>query len=365
MSPTTDLMGWFLFRSGLPPQRAKALLVAWRHQGVTLRQALDRLPAGAQGLGVTSTEAAQLALPPALPALPPALAWDDPHYPVGLADLPANRQPALLFYRGDSELLARPVVAFLPADETPAAEDEAGASQASDVMREVISLLLGEPILLGVYDGSEQHALLLEEMAYSEGEALVFARAGLDAREETEVERAMLAAERLLVVSPLPPDAAYQPAWDPVLRQVATAAAHSVILAGPPPGGLQDLGGERERKPTLVLSLAPPSRPAPPNVEVSSLPADVLLWIDRFLDQAVDHAEEGEAGAAGGADLEAPGQGEAPPGDGGVDIDRVARRLGELDGLDLGPEPTTDEIIETLEKGGQIPEVLLRRLRGS
>jgi hypothetical protein len=219
--------------------------------------------------------------------------------------------------------------------------------------------------LLAVYDGSEPHRLLLEEMAYSEGEALIFANAGLDARVAPEAEQALIDAGRLIVASPLPPAAAYRPAWDAVLRQVAIAAAHSVIITGAPTGGISALTGETKDRPTLVLSASPLGPAALGNAEshepivTTTLPADVLVWIDTLLATTEQPAEAGAMPEA-----VTPAASGAGPSSAHVDIDTVARRLGESGADDLGPPPTTGEIIDTLEKGGAIPEVLLRRLRG-
>ena len=228
MEEETALWAWFLFSSGLPTLRAKELLLRWHDDGITPGDALRGLPANAARLGVTSNEADRLAegfrkQSSTVAPHVPALTWTDPRYPSGLRALPLRQRPALLTYLGDPDLLNRPLIYFPPADLDP---------ESYEAAREAISLLLGEVALLGAYEGSPQATLLLEEMAAAEGEALLFARTGLTGIPMSAGEGDPRLAERRLIVSPLPPDTAYQAAWTPLLQRVALAAAERVVLTG-------------------------------------------------------------------------------------------------------------------------------------
>ena len=329
---------WFLFESGLTPGRAKQLLADWSELGLTLETVLDKLPAQAREFGLTPSEAAQLAQRGKMDVK--ALTWDDIRYPQGLLSLPLKLRPALLFYEGDSALLDRTLVYLVPA-ELPSDEDR-------EMLRETISLVLGEHLLLGVYQDSAQALMLFEEMTYTEGEALLFASTGLAARSISDVAQALVDAGRLLVISPLAPDVGYRPAWEPILREVAATAADRLLVTGEAarhPAAVIGLGHE----PALAISGEVPAPPVPDNVQSTTMPADALLWLDNLLAEAADLAAEPEdlAAETSGAptsaeETKAEGLTEMPP----------------------GPPPSPEEILTTLERGGKIPDVLRQRLLG-
>ncbi|MGC9347910.1 MAG: hypothetical protein ACP5JG_07220 [Anaerolineae bacterium] len=332
----TSRWAWFLFKSGLPTARAKQLLAEWSEQDLALEQVLKRLPAGAPKLGLTPTEAGQLASRGEMPVT--ALSWDDARYPQGLLSLPLKLRPALLFYDGEPTLLDRTIV-YLPPAELASEEDR-------EIVRETISLVLGEHLLLGVYENSKQAMVLFEEMTYTEGEALLFASAGLGSRSPTGLERALVDAGRLIVVSPLAPEVAHRHAWEPVLRQVAATAADRLLLTGEAARHPTAVVG-LECQPTLAISDEVPSTPLPDNVQSTRMPADALLWLDSLLADAVDLELE-----LGDLRIESEGVSSAPA---------EAERLTEAD---LGPPPSPQEILSILESGGKIPEALRRRLLG-
>jgi hypothetical protein len=348
----TALWAWFLFRSGLPTARAKALLEGWTSRGLTLRQALTLSRAE---LGISAQEAARLHPPAELP-LVTALRWDNGYAPAhelgrGLLSLPLKLRPGLLFYAGDPALLNRPLVYLAPA--LLESEDRA-------LLHEALSLLVDEPLLLGVYEQSAQVPVLLEEMAYSTGEAVIFARTGLDNYRPGALETSLIEKGRLVVVTPLPSQTAYQPAWDAVLQQVAVAAARRVLLTGDAartgaviPGFEGIPGLVAQRDPTSVLALAPvtPQPLVVPGLQATSMPTDVLLWVDPLFDTAslaLAASEQGEAQNGAAHDDAAPYW--------------VGPELTEMLEEELGPPPSAGEILDTLSKGGKIPEVLRRRL---
>ena len=98
--------------------------------------------------------------------------------------------------------------------------------------------------------------------------------------------------------------------------------------------------------PTLALSGTAPDIRVPQtqvlsHVQVTDAPADVLLWVESLFPQAslpertAPHTTQTDS----------------------VSIDA-------LSDADFGPPPSTEEIMETLGKGGIIPEALRRRLEG-
>ncbi len=323
------LWAWFLFDSGLPTQRAKSLLDAWHTQSLTLQAALALLPGDAVALGLAPAEAARLSPPEALPELQ-ALTWDASLYPAGLNRLPVKLRPALLYYRGEPTLLVRPIITLAPGSLGQGPQDH---------LREVINLLLGEELLLAAYEGSDQATLLMEEMAYGQGEILLFANAGLEARDPSGTESRLLDDGRTLVLSPLPPRAPHRPAWDSILTQVALAASDRIILSGDKaqqPHTVTGLGST----PTLALSGTPPDVRVPANIQVTDAPADVLLWVESLFPERELEGTSGQTTAT-------------------ADVPSYA-----LPEEDLGPAPSTKEILATLGKGGTIPEALRRRLEG-
>jgi hypothetical protein len=344
----TALWAWFLFRSGLPTARAKALLEEWLSRGLSLREALS-LPR--TQLNITAQEAARLRPPPDLPPVT-ALRWDNGYAPArdmgqGLLALPLKFRPALLFYRGEAALLSRPLVYLAPA---PLDAEEQPA------LREALSLLADEPLLLGVYADSPQMAVLLEEMAYSSAEAVIFARTGLALYEPTDIETSLIEQERLVVVSPLPAQTAYQPAWDAVLQQVAVAAARRVLLTGEAArtgGTLPGQAAEPAPSTVLALTTAPPPSPALPDRQITDTPADVLPWVDTLFENASLDAVAYEQK-----------EGESTEGHEGALPYWVGPELTEMIEAELGPPPSSDEILATLSKGGSVPEELRRRLAG-
>lgn len=330
---TAALWHWFLFESGLTPQRAKALLADWSARGLTLEAVLAQAPARAQALGLTHDEAARLRAPAALPDVQ-ALTWEDARYPAGLRALALKRRPALLFFRGEPALLERPLIYLAPGTLT---------SDEEDGLREVIDLLLGEEVLLAAYEGSPQAELVLEALTYAEGEGSIFARSGLATREPPELEAALVAAARLVVISPLAPTTAYQPSWDALLQEVAAVAADRIILSAAESCRPERVAG-LEPEHVLAITELPSDAATPPNISTTTVPADVLVWLEGLL-----YGIEGELPPTG------PLPAEMPPAE--------ARPL-DAEDVDLGPPPSPEEILDTLQSGGKIPEVLRRRLLG-
>ncbi len=312
MSHETQLWAWFLFASGLPTSRAKHLLDGWQTTKRNLTDTLAALPGAATGLGLTAEETRILRPPATLPPIT-ALRWNEPLYPAGWRQLPLESRPALLFYRGDAQLLRRPLIYLQPVAIPP---DE------RDIAQETLGLLLGESFLLAATHGSDQAALLLGEMADSEGELLLFARCGLEQLALTGREAALLAEQRLLLVSALPPATPGNPRWDTLLTQVEAAAALRCLVIGSAP---QPAAPPWPPTPTLYVTAHSPAPAAPATAD----PTEALLWLT-----APEHLETAAAPAPPPPEPEAK------------------------------PAPLPEETLRILAQGGHIPNILRERLQG-
>ena len=323
MADETQLWAWFLFNAGLAPQRAKTLLSAWDQRGLTLRNVLDALPAQANALGLTPEEAAKLHPPHELPDVA-ALRWNESLYPLGLHQLPFKLRPALLFYTGELSLLMRPIIYL-----TPGPLDD----ETRELLQETVGILLGENLLLAAFRESPQAALLLEEMIASEGEALLFAKQGLAQLTLPEDEQALLEAERLLILSPLPLNTPLNPAWDDVLQQVAASAAMRCVYSYA--GALDKV----ESNANALLLAASPGVRAPQGVRVVTNAAEAALWLTEL--PTVPDSATPQPAATPSPSFELAAE---PPAD---------------------PPPSPTEALRVLEKGGRVPEALKKRLFGN
>ncbi len=324
MSRETQLWYWFLFGEALSTQRAKELLTKWIKDGQTLEDTLRGFPNTPQAKTLRPEERRRLQLPESLPPIS-AVRWDEELYPAGLHRLSLKLRPALLFTRGPVMLLQRPIV-YIPPAESP--------EEAQLLAREALSLLLGESLLPAAVHGSPQAALLIEELAAAEGEALLFVRAGLPQITPSERETRLIEQERLLLVSPLPPEAPANPRWDSVLSQVEASSATHCILTGASPTPPSTPG---RTPPTAWLTEERGEGEAPASVE-RVRPADLLLWLTG-------------SSASERADKPATSQ---------PTLSEAARPLGADPPAE--PPPTPAETLDILKRGGDVPAVLRDRL---
>jgi len=328
MSRETQLWYWLLFQSTFPTSRAKELLARCSDQEDALSDVLSALPREAARFELNRQEARTLRPPEDLPNVN-AIRWDEARYPQGLRRLPLKLRPALLFVEGSTALLERPIVTIPPA---PISDDERGTVQ------EALSLLLDESLLPAAVHGSDQAALLMTEMAHTAGHVLLFIRAGLDDVKLNEAERALLAQDRLVLVSPLPPGTAANPKWDGVLSEVEAAMADRCVLTTAQPSVPQFLSNH-PKIPTLWLHTGAGKTRVPEQVEHADDPAALLVWL----------TEETESEEI--SDAQAP-----------QSIAEAARPLGT--DLPDDPPPTPEETLRILKKGGNVPPALRERLLG-
>jgi len=321
MTTEAQLWTWFLFGGALPTARAKSLLYEWQQRGLTLAMALEQAASQAPKLGLTPEEALKMR-PPATVPEQTALTWNAPGYPAGLRLLPLKVRPALLFYLGAVDLFARPILYLPPVAIAPEAYDD---------LRETLSLLAGEYFLPAAFRNSAQAALLLEELETTEGELLLFARQGCERITLSATEQALLDAGRLLVVTPLPPTAESNPAWDSVLEQIAAATAGHCITTATT---FEQVPGAAPA--TILLAAEDTTFSIPEGMQRADTPADVLTWL---------------------LEMPLPDMPVASP-------NVIAEPLGDFAmPLDLPPLAPADAL-RTLETGGRVPEILRKKLLG-
>ncbi|MBN1876385.1 MAG: hypothetical protein JXA33_19330 [Anaerolineae bacterium] len=321
-STETQLWIWFLFNSMIPPQRGKVLLKRWQDQALSLKDIVTQLPHRATALGLTPEEAAkfsdlattQVANSPASSAL----RWDESLYPNGLRTLPLKLRPALLFYSGAVQLLQHPIAYLTPEPLSDTGQENITAA---------ISLLLGEGLLPTVFFDSPQATLLLEEMHTTEGEVLLFTRQGLNMVQFTPYLTELLNAGRLLMLSPLAPEATHNPAWNPYLEQIAFTAATYCITSDI---NALPTSPQGNRPITLLLSDTVLPAAIPPGTHILEIPEEILTWIDTPISSDI-----------------------AP---------LTSAPLPQPTAVLEAPPPTPEEILNTLEAGGRVPEILRKKL---
>jgi hypothetical protein len=143
------------------------------------------------------------------------------------------------------------------------------------MLREAIGALMGENLLLTALVDSVQATLLIEEMAYSDGEVLLVPTSGLETYQAPGAVTRYVETGRLVLATPLPPTLGPSPDLEPLLQQITSTASSRRILssdsdpydAGTPP------------RPTLALTPAATHRSESSRVQVTDNAADVLLWV--------------------------------------------------------------------------------------
>ena len=253
MSEETALWAWFLFRSGLGLAQAKAVL-ARLERGERLATLLPALRRDPRRWGLTPAQAARLH-PPSQPTPVSALRWDEAAYPASLRRLPLERRPALLFYRGDPQVLRGPLCLF---DEAPPADE--------GLLDEALALLLDEWPTAAVW-GSRAAERLVAALREMSGTAILFVRQGLATFEPPAEVGGLVEEGRLLLLSFLPDTRLPSPRWAALLAETEAAAAAYLIHCGTEPPALAPLASA-----CLWLTAAPPAAP-PPAVTVVTAPA--------------------------------------------------------------------------------------------
>ncbi len=315
----TELWSWLLFDAGLKTYTAKQLLTLLQDHNISLVELRQMAPAEimAKGFGLYQSTLSQN---PTLKKVTSAIRWNDPLYLKGLHDLEIKYKPALLFFNGNLALLERPVFYFLPGEITP---------PTAELLAGVVELLLDSSLLPAAFAGSPQERLLMDQMLVNDGEALIFTDQGLDHWTPPEEIAQNINAGRILLLSPLPPGTAANPALNLIIQRIVAAAADRWIISSNPGNRTSSDGLSR---PTLVLLQDNlPGTPQLPDVRNAMDIEDAIQWLNNSF--IVD--EELSAGPA-----------EVP----------VEEKL---------PPLSTESALHILEQAGTVPEVLRKRLLDS
>ncbi|TFG72550.1 MAG: hypothetical protein E4H27_02400 [Anaerolineales bacterium] len=312
----TELWAWLLFDAGIKTYTAKQLFTLLQDKNISLQE-LRQMPHSemtAKGFGSYQSTLSQN---PIRKESISAIRWNAPLYPQGLHDLDIKYKPALLFFNGDLDLLARPIIYLLPGETTP---------PTAELLAGVVELLLDGSLLPAAFTGSPQERILIDQMMVNDGEALIFIDRGMDRWTPSEEIAQNINAGRIIALSPMPPGTAASPALNPIIQRIGAAAANRWVISSnlekrAPADGLS----------RSTLHLLPDNVPGTPQLPAVRTAGDIeeaIHWINNsFIPD-----EEQTAG-----------QTEVP----------VEEKL---------PPLSSASALQILEQGGTVPEVLRQRL---
>lgn len=315
----TALWAWLLFESGLKTLQAKQLLARLKPLGVALLDLVEMPASQLASLGLETFQTVLAQVPPTLKTYT-ALRWDALTYPKGLHGLSLSQQPALLFTRGAQELLHRPLCYFPPAETSP---------DIDELLPGIIELCFDSQLLPAVFAGSPQEKILLDVLTYGEGEGLVFLDRGVDRWAPGEAASRLLDNGRYLALSPMATEAPSNPGVLAILLRIACAAAERWVLAG---AETDMVLPEDMTRPALWLAASLPSSAILRNrdIQLGADIADAIQWFQ-------------------------------------TDSTRVAAPLQPGVPLvqdNILPPLPPEQALRILEMGGNVPEVLRRKLAG-
>jgi len=345
--PSLDAPYWLALLSAGPLDRrvAKRIVRRWCIEEGQPLSALFRFPKAelARGLNLTDEEsdglmASEQLVPDQAKVVDElasmrvgVLTRADVAYPETLVErLPEERLPYVMFYRGNLTLLTQPAVAILgasdPSEEARAVAEELSAALAADRHH-----------LVGGY-GRGIDRLALDRARESGGRTTLVLPIGIKRfRGVMKAWEEVLESGRMLVLSPLAPDAPHTPVADRARLTMVAALAEVLVMISP------------ELAPSDVL----PGR--------EGLGRGLFVWADPH------DTLRGAWRAAGAVDVgDAHGAHEAITGLFGVAPSTLDEDAGGIDDL-AGVEPIEfedpDSAIEMLGRTGAVPDVLAHRLR--
>lgn len=355
----TELLYWLaLFydeRAGISRRRLKEITLHWTGGGLALSELAQTHPADLRGL-VARDDREAVALLDALKKAPShhktldriraggvgLITRADPLYPAALArSLPEEMHPFLLFYRGNPGLTARPSLAVTGSR----GAGDAALEWTRDVCVQAASS--GIAIVSGYGQGVGQAAIsaaISIDISVEEGCGIIILPLGIG-HFEAELRRmgaGALDEGRLLVLSPYPIDAPWDERAAVARNRLVTGIATATLVVAAAEGGNTHREAARsieEGRPVLVWDAGPEDDPAAIlNRELLEAGAFAVRDADGVLAAFLDFADEGQPL-------------------------REGERLEEEEPLFDTPFDAGDAI-ETLSRGGRLPEKLLRRLRG-
>jgi len=312
----TALWAWLLFDAGIKTYRAKQILSLLQEKELTLEE-LIQLPSGQLLTVGFDPYKGVLSRTPTVRPCVSAIRWNESPYPQGLHELTIKYKPALLFFTGSLNLLKRSIIYLEPGKISPKAED---------ILPGIVDLLLDGSILPAVFTRSPQEEILIKQMAYSEGEALIFVDQGLDQWTPSEEILDHIQAGRIVALSPMPPNAKANPTLTPIIQRIAAASANRWVISAPHYNRLQNAGFNR---PALLLE--PNRTPASQQLPDSENAVDISDAIDWLNNASILPTQQTTV--------------------------KKEKTLSER----LPPQ-SSKQALHILERGGKVPEALRQRL---
>lgn len=275
----------------------------------------------------------------------------DPRYPRRwLHTLPPATQPLLLWARGAVDLLNEPMITVL-GDEAPDAET---AAFIADLMQATVAENIG--IVSGYGRGLDRTTF--EIMLQTEaGRAVVVLPMGLSAFAQTTSKLdAAVAANRILLVSPFAPDTPYQERLGEARNLLIDHLALAILALNTDSDAEARAGAALDRGLPVFVSLTDTAG------NRALIDRGALLLTDtgeviEMVQQAVIDATLLESGPEEATLPAPPLDTPAPPPPPSDPNDDYSLRLEEVEPID------SDEALEILSLGGDVPELLRRRLK--
>lgn len=314
----TALWARLLFGAGLKTYIAKQLLCLLHEKNLTLEEIIRMPSSQSSSMGFGPYQSALSQMPVGRPDTS-AIRWNESLYPQGLHDLETKYKPALLFFSGALELLARPIIYLQPGELSAKGEE---------LLPGLADILLDGSLLPAVFTGSPQENILIEQMSYSDGEVLIFVDQGLDRWTPSAEVAQHMHAGRIVALSPMPPGAEANPPLIPIIQKIGAAVAHRWVISSRYDNHSQY--DSLSRSTLLLLSNTTPGAQQLPDTETAVDIADAIQWLNNTFNSDTEQS---------------------------VGKEEVIAETNL-------PPISSEQALHILELGGKVPEALRQRLLG-
>jgi predicted Rossmann fold nucleotide-binding protein DprA/Smf involved in DNA uptake len=278
----------------------------------------------------------------------------DPRYPKRLIrTLPPAKQPLLLWVRGALHLLNEPGVAVL-GGQTP---DDAATKPLNELMRTLVSEEIG---LISGYGRGLDRATFEAMLATQGGRAITVLPLGLSvfAKSTTKLDEAV-AAGRVVLVSPFAPDTPFQDKLAEARNLIIDHLALALIIPQTDEDSQARAGAALERGLPVFVGLTDTAGNRALIDAGAYLLTDAGEVVEMVQQAIIDAAlitEEDEAPSELPAPAPAPLSPSASSAEANDDYNLPVEALEPID---------SDEALEILSLGGNVPEILRKRLKKS
>jgi DNA processing protein len=275
----------------------------------------------------------------------------DPRYPRRLvAILPAARQPLILWARGPLGLLKEPGVAVL-GGQTP---DEATTKLTAEVMQTLAAEEIG---LISGYGRGLDRTTFETMLALDGGHVLTFLPMGLSAfaRSTSKLENA-IAAERVVLVSPFAPDTPFQKKLAEARNLLIDHLALALLILQADDDSQARGSAALERGVPVFVSLTDTTGNRALIDQGALLLTDAGEVVEMVQQAIIDTAFAEEETLPIESAPVVPVSAPTSPASPGTDED-FNLRVEEVEPID------SDEALEILSLGGNVPEILRKRLK--